>query len=445
MPVQLDRYKVHALIARGGMADVLLASPLDAITIAELVAIKQIRSEFSEDPSFVQMFLDEARITRELNHPNVACLLDWGEVRGIPYLVMEFVAGVDVALVLKKRALPLRLAIEVTAAVARALHHAHEKLNDAGEPLGIVHRDVTPHNVMVTFDGEVKLLDFGIALARVRAERTRTGILKGKWSYMSPEQIAGRKVDRRSDIFSLGVLLYEMVTGRRAFAGESPTDILTAVALREPPPLPSKHPEVSPELEEIVNKCLRKEPLGRFKTALEVAESLEVINMTKPPPDVALSEFVVELFPTRSAQIKTVLQNIETNFKPREEFEEIGASTQIEAVPFARVSADLEPHEGEADFGRGESASLINSPPQGVVVDALDNSTPFGVQAISDDNLGLVPESSTPPIDAAEGNEADEGGSDETSWTTVLAIVLGLAIGLGLVIAIWILGSSALP
>lgn len=443
MTVQLDRYKVHALIARGGMADVLLASPLDAISVAELVAIKQIRSEFSEDPSFVQMFLDEARITRELNHPNVACLLDWGEVRGIPYLVMEFVAGVDLALVLKKRAIPPHLAIEVTAAVARALHHAHEKENTDGEPLGIVHRDVTPHNVMVTFEGEVKLLDFGIALARVRAERTRTGILKGKWSYMSPEQIAGRKVDRRSDIFSLGVLLYEMVTGRRAFAGESPTDILTAVALREPPPLPSQQPAVTPELEEIVNKCLRKEPLGRFKTALEVAESLEVLTMTAPPVDLTLSDFIVELFPTRSAQIKTVLENIETSFKPREEFEEIGGSTQIEEVPFSRVSADLEPHEGDADFGRSQSSPPAEPPPQGFVTDAMDTSPPFGVQPVNASGVRSDTEPSA-GVGDVEDEDSREDSGDDASWTTVLAILLGLALGLGLVIAIWILASPAL-
>jgi len=436
MSAQLDRYKVHALIARGGMADVLLASPLDAVSSAELVAIKQIRPEFSEDPTFVQMFLDEARITRELNHPNVACLLDWGEVRGIPYLVMEFVAGVDVALVLRKHSFPPHLAVEVTAAVARALHHAHDKTNEAGEPLGIVHRDVTPHNVMVTFDGDVKLLDFGIALARVRAERTRTGILKGKWSYMSPEQIAGRKVDRRSDVFSLGVLLYEMVSGRRAFAGESPTDILTAVALREPPPLLQLKPTVKPELEAIVNRCLRKEPLSRYQTAQEVADALDEVLPTMSTTEPTLSTFVVKMFPNRSAQIRSVLNNIESNFKPRESFESVGGSTQIEEVPFSRVSADLEPHEGDENFGRGVDLS----PPNGVQTVPADTS---GAYPAADSDPRLPPALAEPGVSSAE--TSDEAEVEGSSWTTVLAIVLGLALGLGLVIAVWLLGSSQSP
>jgi serine/threonine-protein kinase len=425
MTSQLDRYRIHALIARGGMADILLASPLDAVSVAELVAVKRIRPEFSGDPAFVQMFLDEARITRELNHPNIACLIDWGEALGTPYLVMEFVRGVDVALILKRRALPPHLAAEVAVGVASALHHAHEQCNAAGEPLGIVHRDVTPHNVMVTFDGQVKLLDFGIALARVRAERTRTGILKGKWAYMSPEQIAGRKVDRRSDVFSLGSLMYEMLAGKRAFAGESPTDILTAVALREPPPLREVLPGAPAALNDILLRCLRKEPQARYQTALEVATRLEDARRAagEPPGGPSLAEFAVGLFPKRASQIKSVLSDIASTFKVRDSFEPSG-STQIEAVPFARVAADLEPSGAEQP---GEAEDLSPTPSAPVA-------TPPPAQPRPVDRR-------EPPAEIATG--IDDGEGEGSTWPLVVAVLLGLALGLGLVIAVWLLAGSS--
>jgi serine/threonine-protein kinase len=426
MASQLDRYRVYALIARGGMADVLLASPLDAVSIAELVAIKQIRPEFNGDEAFVQMFLDEARITRELNHPNIACLLDWGEHRGTPYLVMEFVAGVDVALILKRRPLPPHLAAEVAAGVARALHHAHEQTNAQGEPLGIVHRDVTPHNVMVTFDGTIKLLDFGIALARVRAERTRTGVLKGKWAYMSPEQIAGRRVDRRSDVFSLGTLLFEMLAGQRAFSGESPTDILTAVALREPPPIEKIRPGVPAALVEIMTRCLSKEPQSRYQTALEVADQLDRVLQTLAtrPGAPSLAEFVLKLFPKRAAQIKTVLSDIEGTFKTRESFERT-STTAIEEVPFSRVAADLEP----ADSGP-KSAEDFGTPPGGAP--ALRPEPP------PTDERGPAPA----PKGQGEPGPGEEVEAEGSSWPLVVAIIIGLVFGLGLVIAYWLVEGS---
>ena len=408
------RYRIYGQIARGGMANVYLASPLDAVSAAELIVIKRIRPEFADDPSFVRMFIDEARITRQLNHPNIACLIDWGELDKIPYLVMEFVPGINLKRVLELGPLPPHLVAEIGIALARALDYAHERANEEGEPLGIVHRDVTPHNVMLTFTGEVKLLDFGIALARVRAEKTETGVLKGKWSYMSPEQIEGRTVDRRSDVFALGVLLYEMLAGRRAFEGESAPDILSAVVMKPPPSLYEGVPGLPLKLIQIVDDCIEKEPHRRFQKAREVAAALEQVRdeLVDSMRMQSLVGFLEKSFPKRKGDISEVLAHIEDRLEQGElGMEPEQDATVVEAVPFMELSGDLEGRAGPllpaVEVWRDPGAS-------GKPQELLQHVEPAGAPPSPDRRVPL--------------------------WLYLLAILLGLSIGGGVVFAIWFLG-----
>ena len=275
--VRLGSFLVHARMARGGMADLFLGTRQCADSSFEPVVIKRIRREFCEDTAFVRMFHDEARISRLLQHPNIAQVFEVGGTEGSAFLVMEFIAGVNLKILLEKGSLVPALAVAVAAGVARGLHAAHEQHDTDGKPLAIVHRDVTPMNIMIPFDGVVKLLDFGIALARGRAERTKKGVLKGKWSYLSPEQIVGKAVDRRADIFTLGTVLYEMLAGQRAFQGSAPVELLRRISAQDPCPLTSLLPDLPVNLEKIVFRCLKKDPYERFQTAAELADALDDI------------------------------------------------------------------------------------------------------------------------------------------------------------------------
>jgi serine/threonine-protein kinase len=299
------------------MADLFLATRRTDEGQHEVVALKRIRPEFAEDSSFLRMFWDEARITRLLCAPHVARLLDYGGEDRTAYLVFEFVAGVNLKTLLEHGPLPPRLCLEVGAAVAEGLHAAHEQRDEQGRPLHIVHRDVTPMNIMVTFDGKVKLLDFGIALARGRAEQTRQGVIKGKWSYLSPEQVLGAPVDRRADIFTLGAVLYEMLAGVRAFRGDAPMAIMRDITANEPPSLHHTAQGLPRELIALVEQCLQKNPENRHGTAREIARKLDAIGVTwaldTAQPDYrSLAQYVRETFPQRLSATEAVVHRVLT-------------------------------------------------------------------------------------------------------------------------------------
>src|SRR5581483_3553236 len=217
----IGRYQVLRRLARGGMAEVLLARVTGLEGFEKLVVIKKILPELTDSPEFVEMFLDEARMLAQLTHSNIAQVHDIGSVGGAYFISMEFLHGQDLRTITRAVArrggvLPLEHLIFVASSVCAGLHYANEKIGRDGQPLGIVHRDVSPHNVFVTYDGAVKLLDFGIAKTAQRTSHTRVGTLKGKIGYMSPEQCRSeRDLDRRADVYSVGVLMWEMLTGER--------------------------------------------------------------------------------------------------------------------------------------------------------------------------------------------------------------------------------------
>jgi serine/threonine-protein kinase len=264
------RYRIEGEIARGGMGAVLLA---EDTVLGRKVAVKRLHDHMSEDEGMSARFRQEALNAASLTHPNVVTVYDAGEDEGGAYLVMELIEGRTLAEQLKHGALPPEEAAQVAAEVARALDHAHER--------GIVHRDVKPGNVMLLPDGRVKIADFGIAKTlEGSSTHTSTGKVLGTASYLSPEQVAGKPVTPSSDVYSLGLVLYEMLAGHKAFDGDNAVAVALAQQSQDPPPLPS---DVSPDLQAVTMRALEKDPVNRFPTAGEMALALDAVLAGREP------------------------------------------------------------------------------------------------------------------------------------------------------------------
>lgn len=301
----LAGYEIVAKIKSGGMAALYLGRKTGAGGFAKYVAIKVILDHMAEEPALVAMFLDEARLSARIEHPNVVHIHELGEEDDKHFLVMEYVAGCSLAqlqrAVMKRgRRLTPAVVAYVGMQVAAGLHAAHETVDDDGELLHVVHRDVSPKNVLIAYKGYVKLIDFGIAKVRDASQSTSAGSLKGTIRYMSPEQAAGRSVDRRSDVFSLGIVLWEMLTGRPLFQAESELAALDMVRSAAVPP-PSHFAPIPPALEQVVMRMLRANPDERFGTTDEVQRALAAAvpeSLSFSPQ--RLGELVAALLPAPS-------------------------------------------------------------------------------------------------------------------------------------------------
>jgi serine/threonine protein kinase len=276
---RLDRYELLCPIASGGMATVWLARLRGKRGFEKLFAVKTIRTELVDDPRFEEMFLDEARIASGIQHPNVAQILDLGEQDAVLFIVMEWVDGDSLAKIRKLLAkrdirLPVGIVLRVLADACAGLHAAHELRSDDGEPLEIVHRDVSPHNILVAQTGAVKVIDFGIAKAQNRRQgQTRTGIVKGKVQYMAPEQVKkGGIADRRTDVWALGVCLHELVAGGMPYGGEDDMGVIRRLMSDEAPAIEQGLPQ---PITRVLERSLALEPDGRFPTAAGMQRALE--------------------------------------------------------------------------------------------------------------------------------------------------------------------------
>jgi len=277
---RLGRYELLKRLAVGGMAELYLARSTGIEGFEKLVALKRILPQYATNDEFVDMFLDEARLSATLQHTNIAQVYDIGQTPEGLFFTMEYVHGKDVRDLLKRsvrrgQPIPLEHSLSIIAGAAAGLHAAHEKRGPDGRPLGVVHRDVSPANVLVSYDGCVKLIDFGVAKAARNNSQTRVGTLKGKVSYMAPEQCLGEPVDRRSDLFALGIVLYELTCGRRLFQGETEFAIMRRI-VGEDAPLPSEVcADFPPGLEAIVRKALARDPAVRYQNAQELQLAIE--------------------------------------------------------------------------------------------------------------------------------------------------------------------------
>jgi serine/threonine-protein kinase len=310
----IGRYEPIRRLAVGGMAEIYLARLLGVGIegFEKLVVLKRILPQHALDPELLRMFLDEARLSATLTHPHITEVYDVGADGDAPFFAMEYVHGANLRELMRAHArsvgqdpaaaapLELGYAIEIVAAAAAGLHYAHDRLGPGGEPFGIVHRDVSPSNVLVSYDGAVKVSDFGIAKWALQRTRTQEGTLKGKFAYMSPEQCRGRAVDRRSDVFALGTILYELTTGAAPFTGESDLEILNRIAtgVAPAPAWPEDKGTYPTALADIVMRALAPNPDHRYPTmqAMQVALETFAREASIPVSTVALGGLMQRLF-----------------------------------------------------------------------------------------------------------------------------------------------------
>jgi serine/threonine-protein kinase len=318
LPTRFGKYTLLRKLAVGGMAELFLALQKSVAGFEKLLVIKRILPAMNQDRGFIEMLLHEARIAATLTHANIVQIFDVGQVDGTYYIAMEHVHGEDLRGIVRQMRkkgvieFPLEHAIEIMLGVTAGLSYAHEKRDLDGSPLNIVHRDISPQNVVVTFSGDVKIVDFGIAKSDTKmAMETQSGKLKGKVPYMSPEQARGEPLDARSDVFAVGVMLFELTTGRRLFKGQSEFETLKLICEREYPRPSQVHPGYPPELEGIVMKALSKDKTTRYQSARELQSALEdyVRRERIPVSNVALTQYMQSLFEEKLlAQKEQILQ-----------------------------------------------------------------------------------------------------------------------------------------
>jgi len=313
-PIEFGRYRLIRRIAAGGMAQIFLAVQRGPHGFEKVAVLKVILPELCTNDDFVQMFLDEARIAANLDHNNVVRVYDFGEIGGRYYLAMEHLPGEDLASILQatrkaKRHLPIEIAADFIIGAATGLHFAHELKDPKGKPMNIVHRDVSPSNVLVTYHGTVKLVDFGIARAESNITKTAAGTLKGKVAYVSPEQAMGEAIDRRSDIFALGVVLHELLTSARMFRRDSDLATLQAVATGPINPPSALRPDVPAALDAIVLKALSRDLAHRYATAADFADALAGFLMSQgyARSERKLAEFMSSTFDAERRDAKLLI------------------------------------------------------------------------------------------------------------------------------------------
>jgi hypothetical protein len=335
---RLGKYQLLRRLATGGMAELFLARAAAMHGFEKLVVLKRILPQHAENDDFIKMFLAEARLAATLHHPNVVQVYDIGEDAGHCFFTMEWVQGQDLRRIVRaaRKAevpIPLEHILHIITGVAAGLDYAHDKAGLDGVPLGIVHRDVSPSNVLVTYDGAVKLVDFGIAKAAAFQSNTIAGTLKGKIPYMSPEQCRGEAVDRRSDIFSIGTLLWELTTGTRLFAGDNEIAIINRVAQGDVPLPTTVRPEYPVELEAIVMRALHADPEQRYQTAVELQLDLEDFarDARLPVSPARMAMFMRELF---AEEMQLTAAQVQA-----ERFE-AASSGQAPVVPVTRAGAE---------------------------------------------------------------------------------------------------------
>jgi serine/threonine-protein kinase len=272
------KYHLLMQLGRGGTAVVHAALARGIGGFSKLVVLKVTRPELADHPEAVRMFLNEARVSARMNHPNVVQVYEVVEDQGLPVMVMEYLEGQSFATLLRRLheagGYSVNLALSVVCKALEGLHYAHSLTDFSGRPLKIIHRDVTPHNIFVTYEGQVKLLDFGIARVDATADQTKTGVIKGKLAYMPREQIDGSEMDCRTDLFAVGVILWEVVAGQRMWGTLSDATLMKALLCNDIPRLREAKPDVDPELEQIINKAIEPEPDDRYASAQELLAAL---------------------------------------------------------------------------------------------------------------------------------------------------------------------------
>jgi eukaryotic-like serine/threonine-protein kinase len=371
----IGKYRFVVEIGKGGMADVFLAVAQGPIGINKLLVIKRLKADMAEDPELVSMQIDEARLAARLNHPNVVQTIEVAEDGGQYFIAMEYLEGQPLNRIVnrsaRKKPMPLAMRLRIICEALGGLHYAHELLDFDGSPLNVVHRDATPQNIFVTYDGQVKLVDFGIAKASKREAETRIGVIKGKIPYMGPQQAAGLPVDRRADIFAIGVILWEALAETRMWKDIDDLVIVHKLMLGQVPKLRDFKPDVNPELERIVNRSISHELDERYGTALEFQRDIEkyIESSGERVSNREVGAFVAELFAERRAEMKRIIDNqlmalhanSRQSYRPKRIYPDGGGSTEAPSSDMDRSIANssmLRVPSSERDLSvavRGES------------------------------------------------------------------------------------------
>ena len=296
---RLGKYILERKIAKGGMAEIFLGYIEGEAGFKKRVCIKRILPHLSRDEKFIKMFIDEARIVSQLNHANIVQIYEFNEEAGYYYIVMEYVDGLDlkkIILYLNRTGeyLPENLVAFIASEILKGLHYAHTRTVD-GKPLNIIHRDITPHNILISKEGDVKLTDFGVAKASIKLYKTKAEVIKGKLRYLSPEQINQLPLDHRSDLFSLGVVLFEALTGRQLFKGENESEIIKAVIRCEIPDIKKIRTDISDSFIEFIYRLLEKDREKRFQSALEALKFLAGLNIITTTDQLELGELIKKI------------------------------------------------------------------------------------------------------------------------------------------------------
>lgn len=351
------KYNLIARLATGGMGEIFLARLTGVAGFEKIVVIKRVLPHLAAQDRFIAMLLDEARIVARLSHPNICQVQELGEVDGEYYIAMEYLEGITVADLLRRlskqgQVMDPRIVVAMTMQACEGLHAAHELLDRGGQPTNLVHRDVSPSNVFITTAGMVKLLDFGIAKTPDRLARTRTGAVKGKWAYMSPEQILRQPLDRRSDIFSLGIVTFESLTGWRLFHHPSEYQICRAITETDAPSILNFQPALPPALAQVVARALSRDPAARFATARDMGRALLEASAPLGGPailsdvaDLVSSHFTKELA-ERRAFVERVEDEAEHGAKPASASLLPVAPLMTPEIPSGEEFADVMPHVG---------------------------------------------------------------------------------------------------
>ncbi len=353
--LRLGSYVLGPRLGVGGTASVYLARQDEPGGPDRLVGLKVIHDHLTEETDFVRMFIDEASLAKRMSHPNVVRVIDSGQDGESLYLAMEYLHGQPLSRLFERIAeqqqrLPFDLVMWIGARVADGLHHAHQLTDEAGRPLEVIHRDVSPQNVFLTYDGHVKLIDFGIARAEGRLAKTTLGRIKGKFAYMAPEQVLGNELDQRADLFALGATLYELTVGVRLFGGEDQTDTLQKLLFEEIPDPAQRAPDVPEELSAIIRKALAAEPDDRYANAAEISRDLDTLLAARGTTDgtPALASLMTNLFAAemqqRSKQIQRLLEVSSPDDPPRQSVvrivDEVRTPDGLEASTVGAIPAD---------------------------------------------------------------------------------------------------------
>ena len=393
---QQQRYRVIERLASGGMAEVFLAESAGIEGFKKQVAIKRVLPHLSEKKRFIAMFLDEARLSAHLSHSNVAQVFDIGVGDNAYFIVMEYVDGSDLKAVIeymKKtgRAFPVEHAALIAVKICEGLTYAHELRSNDNTPLHVVHRDMSPPNVLITKHGEVKIVDFGLAKASSQLEKSEAGIIKGKFSYLSPEAALGQDVDHRTDIFAVGIILWEMLAGRRLFLGDSDFATVKLVQQAQIPGLSQQRKDVTAELERILARALARDPAARYQSARDLGRDLTVLlyRLGKPVSAFDIAELVRGAMALRKRSAPDKASIID---KLIEEalFEFTSLQDDKAAPSTARLDEPLK-LSGFEDIGKWADEINLHQPAGGPSGEAMvRNSLPMGV--FEEGNLAALEE-----------------------------------------------------